>query len=200
MLVGLPVILLVEFVLIRQRILIRIMSLIERSMHWQIIHIPQAHRGSPTQERNYTEFSQHIEHFHKVPRGVFLGLFAYLIVHWIFKLDNFGTEIILFSLLYIALLALVGVLSTAFETDLVFVDPSKGRLIPIDQWVESLLKPLVGVGLKLFWPRSPRRSTGRQRRIVCNDLPCYSLWSSNRWNCLPMGIFIMARSKSSAFL
>ena len=54
---------------------------------------------------------------------------------------------ILSSLLYIALLALVGVLSTAFETDLVFVDPSKGRLIPIDQWVESLLKPLVGVGL-----------------------------------------------------
>ena len=99
------------------------------------------------QERNYTEFSQHIEHFHRVPRGVFLGLFAYLIVHWIFKLENFGTEIILSSLLYIALLALVGVLSTAFETDLVFVDPSKGRLIPIDQWVESLLKPLVGVGL-----------------------------------------------------
>ena len=70
-----------------------------------------------------------------------------MIVHWIFKLDNFGTEIILSSLLYIALLAIVGVLSTAFETDLVFVDPSKGRLIPIDQWVESLLKPLVGVGL-----------------------------------------------------
>ena len=147
MLVGLPVILLVEFVLIRQRVLIRIMSLVERTMHWQIIHIPQAHRGNPAQERNYTEFSQHIEHFHRVPRGVFLGLFAYLIVHWIFKLDNFGTEIILSSLLYIALLALVGVLSTAFETDLVFVDPSKGRLIPIDQWVESLLKPLVGVGL-----------------------------------------------------
>ena len=98
MLLGLPVILLVEFVLIRQRILIRIMSFIERTMHWQIIHIPQAHRGNPAQERNYTEFSQHIEHFHKVPRGVFLGLFAYLIVHWIFKLDNFGTEIILSSL------------------------------------------------------------------------------------------------------
>ena len=45
MIVGLPVILVVEFILIRQRILIRIMSFIERSMHWQIIHIPQAHRG-----------------------------------------------------------------------------------------------------------------------------------------------------------
>ena len=104
MLVGLPVILLVEFVLIRRRILIRIMSLVERTMHWQIIHIPQAHRGNPAQERNYTEFSQHIEHFHRVPRGVFLGLFAYLIVHWIFKLDNFGTEIILSSLLYLSLI------------------------------------------------------------------------------------------------
>jgi len=70
-----------------------------------------------------------------------------LIIHWVFKLDNFVVEIILASLLYIGLLAIVGVLSTAFETDLVFVDPAKGRLIPIDQWVESLLKPLVGVGL-----------------------------------------------------
>jgi hypothetical protein len=147
MIVGLPVILLVEFILIRQRILIRALESVEQGMHWQIIHIPQSHRGTQINERSYTEFAQHLEHFHKVPRGVFLGLFAWLIIHWVFKLDDFGIEIILASLLYIGLLAIVGVLSTAFETDLVFVDPAKGRLIPIDQWVESLLKPLVGVGL-----------------------------------------------------
>ncbi len=147
MIVGLPVILLVEFILIRQRVLIRALGAVEQGMHWQIIHIPQSHRGNQSTERSYTEFSQHLEHFHKVPRGVFLGLFAWLIIHWVFKLDNFGIEIILAASLYIGLLAIVGVLSTAFETDLVFVDPAKGRLIPIDQWVESLLKPLVGVGL-----------------------------------------------------
>ena len=152
MLLGLPVILFVEFALIRQRILIRIMSFIERTMHWQIIHIPQAHRGNLL-KNEIIRNSPNILNTSISSRGVFLGLFAYLIVHWIFKLDNFGTEMILSSLLYIALLALVGVLSTAFETDLVFVDPSKGRLIPIDQWVESLLKPLVGVGLIFFLGR-----------------------------------------------
>jgi hypothetical protein len=29
----------------------------------------------------------------------------------------------------------------------VFVDPSKGRLVPVDQWLESILKPIVGIGL-----------------------------------------------------
>ncbi|MBT3420887.1 MAG: hypothetical protein HN433_06890, partial [Euryarchaeota archaeon] len=41
----------------------------------------------------------------------------------------------------------LGVLNTAFESDLVFVDPAKGRLVPVDQWLESILKPVVGIGL-----------------------------------------------------
>ena len=41
----------------------------------------------------------------------------------------------------------MSVLNTAFESDLVFVDPSKGRLVPVDQWLESILKPIVGIGL-----------------------------------------------------
>jgi hypothetical protein len=51
------------------------------------------------------------------------------------------------SMLYIVLLGALGVLNAAFESDLVFVDPSKGRLVPVDQWLESILKPLVGIGL-----------------------------------------------------
>ena len=98
MIVGLPVILLVEFILIRQRVLIRGLGAVEQGMHWQIIHIPQSHRGNQSTARSYTEFSQHLEHFHKVPRGVFLGLFAWLIIHWVFKLDDFGIEIILAAL------------------------------------------------------------------------------------------------------
>ena len=27
------------------------------------------------------------------------------------------------------------------------MDPSKGRLVPVDQWLESILKPLIGIGL-----------------------------------------------------
>ena len=30
---------------------------------------------------------------------------------------------------------------------MVFVDPAKGRLVPVDQWLESILKPVVGIGL-----------------------------------------------------
>ena len=60
---------------------------IERLMHWQVIHIPKPHRGSREQRKSLTEFSQHIEHFNYVPQAAFLGLFAWLIVHWVFNLD-----------------------------------------------------------------------------------------------------------------
>ncbi len=93
------------------------------------------------------EFSQHVVHFSQVPQGTFLGLFAWLMVHWALKIDSFGLELSLAAGFYIILLGVLSVLNTAFESDLVFVDPSKGRLVPVDQWLESILKPIVGIGL-----------------------------------------------------
>jgi hypothetical protein len=93
------------------------------------------------------EFSQHVVHFAQVPQGTFLGLFAWLIVHWTLKIDSFWIELSIAAGLYIILLGILSVLNTAFESDLVFVDPSKGRLVPVDQWLESILKPIVGIGL-----------------------------------------------------
>ena len=86
-------------------------------------------------------------HFSQVPQGTFLGLFAWLMVHWALKIDSFVFELSLAAGFYIILLGLLSVLNTAFESDLVFVDPSKGRLVPVDQWLESILKPIVGIGL-----------------------------------------------------
>ena len=146
-LVGFPVLLVIEYIFIRKGMLVRGLKTIEKMMHWQIIHIPKPHRGLAEDKAKMNEFSQHVIHFNHVPQGAFLGLFAWLIVHWTLNLDSWGLEILFSTGLYIILLGALGVLNAAFESDLVFVDPSKGRLVPVDQWLESILKPLVGIGL-----------------------------------------------------
>jgi len=153
-LIGFPFMLFMEYLLIRQRLLILALKSIERLMHWQVIHIPKPHRGNKEQRRSLTEFSQHIEHFNYVPQAAFLGLFAWLIVHWVLDLDSWTVELIVSSLLYMVLLSILSVLNTAFEADLVFVDPAKGRLVPVNQWLEGVLNPVVGIGLLFLLGRN----------------------------------------------
>ena len=52
------------------------------------------------------------------------------------------------------LLSVLSVLNTAFEADLVFVDPAKGRLVPVNQWLEGILNPIVGIGLLFLLGRN----------------------------------------------
>ncbi|MEG3600610.1 MAG: hypothetical protein VX356_00010 [Candidatus Thermoplasmatota archaeon] len=153
-LIGFPFMLFMGYLLIRQRLLILALKSIERLMHWQVIHIPKPHRGNKEQRRSLTEFSQHIEHFNYVPQAAFLGLFAWLIVHWVLDLDSWTVELIVSSLLYMVLLSILSVLNTAFEADLVFVDPAKGRLVPVNQWLEGVLNPVVGIGLLFLLGRN----------------------------------------------
>lgn len=153
-LIGFPFMLFMEYLLIRRKLLIWSLKSIERLMHWQVIHIPKPHRGSREQRRSLTEFSQHIEHFNYVPQAAFLGLFAWLIVHWVFNLDSLVVELIVSSFLYMVLLSVLSVLNTAFEADLVFVDPAKGRLVPVNQWLEGVLNPVVGIGLLFLLGRN----------------------------------------------
>ena len=153
-LIGFPILLVIEYIFIRKGMLVRGLNAIEQLMHWQIIHIPKPHRGLADEKAKMNEFSQHVIHFNHVPQGAFLGLFAWLMVHWTFDLDSLGFEILFSTGLYIVLLGALGVLNAAFESDLVFVDPSKGRLVPVDQWLESILKPLVGIGLLFLIARN----------------------------------------------
>ena len=153
-LIGFPFMLFMEYLLIRRKLLIWSLKTIERLMHWQVIHIPKPHRGSREQRKSLTEFSQHIEHFNYVPQAAFLGLFAWLIVHWVFNLDSLVIELIVSSFLYMVLLSVLSVLNTAFEADLVFVDPAKGRLVPVNQWLEGVLNPVVGIGLLFLLGRN----------------------------------------------
>ena len=153
-LVGFPFMLFMEYLMIRQRLLILALKAIERIMHWQVIHIPKPHRGTREKRRSLTEFSQHIEHFNYVPQAAFLGLFAWLIVHWVLDLDSLTIELVVSSFLYMVLLSILSVLNTAFEADLVFVDPAKGRLVPVNQWLEGVLNPVVGIGLLFLLGRN----------------------------------------------
>ncbi|MBL6733032.1 MAG: hypothetical protein ISP84_00635 [Candidatus Poseidonia sp.] len=153
-LVGFPFMLFMEFLLIRRNFLIWMLKGTERVMHWQVIHIPKPHRGSRATQRSLTEFSQHIEHFNYVPQAAFLGLFAWLIVHWVLNLDSWTIEFIVSAVLYMILLSILSVLNTAFEADLVFVDPAKGRLVPVNQWLEGVLNPVVGIGLVFLLGRN----------------------------------------------
>ncbi len=153
-LIGFPFMLFMEYLMIRQRVLILALKSIERLMHWQVIHIPKPHRGTREKHRSLTEFSQHIEHFNYVPQAAFLGLFAWLIVHWVLDLDSWTIELVVSSFLYMVLLSILSVLNTAFEADLVFVDPAKGRLVPVNQWLEGVLNPVVGIGLLFLLGRN----------------------------------------------
>ena len=147
MIIGLPILIILEHILIKRRVLINTLKLLEDWFHMQIIHIPSPARGHGSNVSNVSEFSQHLTRFHKVPRGVFLGLFAWLIVHWLLQLDDWWIEIVISSLLYIVLLGTIGIISTALESDLVLADLGNAKLIPIETWLESMVKPLVGVGL-----------------------------------------------------
>ena len=153
-LIGFPFMLFMEYLLIRRRLLIWALKSIERLMHWQVIHIPKPHRGTREKRKSLTEFSQHIEHFNYVPQAAFLGLFAWLIVHWVLDLDSWTVELIVSSFLYMVLLSILSVLNTAFEADLVFVDPAKGRLVPVNQWLEGVLNPVVDIGLVFLLGRN----------------------------------------------
>jgi hypothetical protein len=153
-LIGFPLMLLMEFLLIRQKVVIYTLKYAERFFHWQVIHIPRPYRSSENKDAKITELSQQIVHFSHVPQAAFLGLFAWLIVHWVLNLDAWEFEIVIAGVFYMLFLSVLSVLNTAFESDLVFVDPAKGRLVPVDQWLDSILKPIVGIGLLFLLGRN----------------------------------------------
>ena len=144
---GIPVLYTLEVLLIRRRLLINAIKLLETWFGKQIIHIPDAGNDHCSNDAKVVDASNIAVHFHKVPRVVFLGLFSWLIIHWTLRLDSQIVEFILAGLIYIILLGIVGIVATALESNLVLVDPARGRIIPISDWLDSMLTPIVGVGL-----------------------------------------------------
>ena len=144
---GIPVLYLLEVLLIRRKLLINAIKLLETWFGKQIIHVPDAGNDHCSNDAKVLDASNIAVHFHKVPRVLFLGLFSWLIIHWTLRLDSLMTEFILAGLFYVLLLGIVGIVATALESNLVLVDPARGRIIPIADWLDSMLTPIVGVGL-----------------------------------------------------
>ena len=144
---GIPVLYLLEVLLIRRKLLINAIKLLETWFGKQIIHVPDAGNDHCSNDAKVLDASNIAVHSHKVPRVVFLGLFSWLIIHWTLRLDSLMTEFILAGLFYVLLLGIVGIVATALESNLVLVDPARGRIIPIADWLDSMLTPIVGVGL-----------------------------------------------------
>ncbi len=144
---GIPVLYAMEVVLIRRRVLINAIKLLETWFGKQIIHIPDAGNDHCSSDAKVLDTSNIAVHFHHVPRVVFLGLFSWLIIHWTLRLDTILLEFALSGLFYILLVGIVGIVTTALESNLVLVDPARGRIIPISDWLDSMLTPIVGVGL-----------------------------------------------------
>jgi hypothetical protein len=144
---GIPVLYALEVILIRRRVLINLIKLLETWFGKQVIHIPDAGYEHCSNDAKVLDASNIAVHFHKVPRVVFLGLFSWLIIHWTLRLDSIIVEFVLSGLFYILLLGIVGIIATALESNLVLVDPARGRIIPIADWLDSMLTPIVGLGL-----------------------------------------------------
>ena len=158
-LLAFPVFMATEFLLIRRNLLASALNLLRRLTNWQIIHIPRTLDTGEVSREHVMELSHPLRHFQRAPRLAFLGLFAWLVILWTFRIDQTGIQALMAILLYVVLLAFVGVLGAAFETDLVFADPANASLTPIDLWLDSLLKPVVGFGLVLLLVRAMMEET-----------------------------------------
>ena len=144
---GIPVLYILEVIIIRKRLLINSINKLETWFGKQIIHIPDAGSDHCSNDAKVLDAANIAVHFHKVPRVVFLGLFSWLIIHWTLRLDSILIEFTLSGIFYILLLGVIGIVTTALESNLVLVDPARGRIIPISDWLDSMLTPIVGVGL-----------------------------------------------------
>ena len=138
-LLVLPLMALMEWLLIERRILVHSLKVVRDWTRWGLIHIPQVHR-------DHDRLRQDLVSFHRMPRTVFLGLFAWLIVHWTLRGD-FWYEFFIAGAIYLVMLSVIEVISNAIAAELVFADASRTSLMQVEAWVESYINPLVGVGL-----------------------------------------------------
>lgn len=133
-----PVLRAIEWIMIDKRVLAKSAKILQSFTRWEIIGIPRLDDGAKQLDRVLTSV-------HRLPITVFLGLFTYLVVLYL-PLET--RDILLVSgATYIVLVSITSVLRAATANALVFADPTKRRLIPMDTFVEDALGPLVGVGL-----------------------------------------------------
>ncbi len=139
-----PLLRLTEWVMIEQGLLAWIVKLIKKYTNWQLIGVPKLARDA----RRGDVWMQAL---HRMPTTVFLGLFAYLIVHYISLPDIYALG--LAGVVYIILASLAIVTAVAIDGELAFADNAQRRIIPLETILNDLLTPVVGIGLLLLLTR-----------------------------------------------
>ena len=139
-----PLLRFLEWLLISKRGLLRFAKLLQSITRWEVIGIPKLDDGAK-------RLDQVLASIHRLPVTVFLGVFAYLVVLYL-PLDGRGI-VIVSGAVYLILVSITSVIRAATANTLVFADPTKRRLIPMDTFVEDALGPLVGVGLVFLLTR-----------------------------------------------
>ena len=140
----LPLLRLTEWILIDKGGLTGIVRTIKRLTEWQLIGVPKLDRGAHGGDA-------WIKGLHRMPTTVFLGLFAYLVVHYLHLPDNIALA--LAAGIYLILACLAIITSVAIDSALAFADNAKRRLLPLEAIMQDLLTPVVGVGLLLLLSR-----------------------------------------------
>lgn len=134
----LPLLRFTEWVMIDKKFLAGIVKLIKKYTNWQLIGVPKLARDARRGD-------VWIAALHRMPTTVFLGLFAYLVVHYLSLPDLYA--LFLSGIVYLILASLAIVTAVAIDGELAFADNAQRRIIPLETILQDLLTPVVGVGL-----------------------------------------------------
>jgi len=139
-----PLLRFTEWVMVDLGLLSGLVKMIKRITNWQLIGVPKL-------DRDAKKGDAYIRGLHRMPTTVFLGLFAYLVVHYLTLPDSW--TLILAAAAYLVLACVAIVTAVAIDGELAFADNAQRRLIPLDAILQDLLAPVVGIGLLLLLSR-----------------------------------------------
>jgi hypothetical protein len=139
-----PLLRLTEWVMVDLGLLAGIVKMVKKITNWQLIGVPKLDRGAKMGDT-------YIRGLHRMPTTVFLGLFAYLVVHYLSLPDVLA--LVVAAAVYLILACVAIVTAVAIDGELAFADNAQRRLIPLDAILQDLLAPVVGIGLLLLLSR-----------------------------------------------
>ncbi|MBS72547.1 MAG: hypothetical protein CMO20_06340 [Thermoplasmata archaeon] len=140
----LPLLRFTEWIMVDKGVLSWIVKLIKKYTNWQLIGVPKLARDARRGD-------VWIHALHRMPTTVFLGLFAYLIVHYLSLPDIYALTVA--GLVYLILASLAIITAVAIDGELAFADNAQRRIIPLEAILQDLLTPVVGIGLLLLLGR-----------------------------------------------
>ncbi len=133
-----PLLRLTEWIMIDKGLLAWIVKVIKNYTNWQLIGVPKLSRDA-------RKGDVWIQALHRMPTTVFLGLFAYLVVHYLSLPDIFALG--LAGIIYLLLASLAIITAVAIDGELAFADNAQRRIMPLEAILQDLLTPIVGLGL-----------------------------------------------------